>query len=200
MNDIYENVDKVNEYLTRHYAREFNKYRNIGKFDAINVIKKSKILYEWLYKITKETYFTMARAIYMDYTDEDLLEAWLVGVLDEYDPVTKYQFSSEWERKRARFAESMIASTDKKFDMQLALRLLTQQGTQGAITVADAAQREAYRHNGVVRVRWDSESDMRVCHECHSMHGTVYDLDKVPPKPHYNCRCHLVAVMEGKVK
>lgn len=197
MVDIYDRADKVAEYLTKQYVREFSKNKNIMSFDAVNVIKKSKKLYEWLDKITREAYLLLARAIYSDYTeDDDLPGMWLSGLLDDYDPVTKYVYTNEWERKRQRFAESVIASDDKPFDYGTALRLLTQQGTQYTITVADRAQLDAYKKLGVKKVRWDSENDTRVCHECHSRHNKVYPIDKVPPKPHYGCRCHLIPVEE----
>jgi SPP1 gp7 family putative phage head morphogenesis protein len=196
--DIYKQADKVAEYLTKQYVREFGKYRNIMSFDAANVIKKSKKLYEWLDKVTREAYIMLARMVYSAYADDDddLPEVWLSGLLDDYDPVTKYVYTNEWERKRQRFAESVISSTDKPFDYGMALRLLTQQGSQYTITVADRAQFDAFKKNGIKKVMWDSENDTRVCHECHSRHRKVYAIDKVPPKPHYGCRCHLIPIVE----
>jgi hypothetical protein len=101
-------------------------------------------MYNNLHKITKEDYYMAARSIYRDYTDKDLEEAWLTGVLNDYEPVTGYVFDNEWKRKQARFAESVIASSNKKREIKTAIHLLARQAAQGAITVADAAQREAF--------------------------------------------------------
>lgn len=199
--DIYERSDKVAEYIQKQYVREFAKYSNIANFDAINVIKKSKRLYEWLDKVTREAFLMMAKLIYKEEANEDgdLAEAWLSGVLDEYDPVTKYVYSNEWERKRQMFAEGVIASEtvkDKNYERNKSMRYLARQATQYTITIADKAQLEAFKVNGVKKVRWDSENDTRVCEECHSRHGKVYAIDKIPPKPHYGCRCHLIPIVE----
>lgn len=199
--DIYERSDKVAEYIQKQYVREFSKYSNIANFDAINVIKKSKKLYEWLDKVTREAFLMMAKLIYKDEANEDgdLAEAWLSGVLDEYDPVTKYVYSNEWERKRQMFAEGIIASEtvkDKNYERNKSMRYLARQATQYTITIADKAQLEAFKANGVKKVRWDSENDTRVCEECHSRNGKVYAIDKIPPKPHYGCRCHLIPIVE----
>jgi SPP1 gp7 family putative phage head morphogenesis protein len=199
--DIYERSDKVAEYIQKQYVREFSKYSNIANFDAINVIKKSKKLYEWLDKVTREAFLMMAKLIYNDEANEDgdLAEAWLSGVLDEYDPVTKYVYSNEWERKRQMFAEGVIASEtvkDKNYERNKSMRYLARQATQYTITIADKAQLEAFKANGVRKVRWDSENDTRVCEECHSRHGKVYAIYKIPPKPHYGCRCHLIPIVE----
>ncbi len=197
--DIYERADKVAEYLTKQYVREFGKYGNVASFDEMNVIKKSKKLYEWLYKITFEAYLMLAKTVYSETANEDgdLAEAWLSGVLDEYDPVTLYVFSNEWERKRQYYAEGIISAEnakEKRHEADKAMRYLARQGVQYTITVADKAQIEAFKKNGVKKVRWDAENDTRVCDVCHSRHNKVYPIDKVPPKPHYGCRCHLIPV------
>lgn len=194
MNDIYVWVDKIIEHLSKRYVIEFEKFSQSNKFDAMNVIKKSKVMYNNLHKITKEDYYMAARSIYRDYTDQDLEEAWLTGVLNDYEPVTGYVFDNEWKRKQARFAESVIASSNKKREIKTALHLLARQAAQGAITVADAAQREAFDTLGIKEVRWISEHDNKVCDECFERNGKIYLIQEVPPKPHYNCRCRLEAV------
>lgn len=198
--DIYERADKVAEYLAKQYVREFGKVHVVG-MDALNVIKSSKELYGWLDKITREAYLMLARTVYAEYLndDGDLAEAWLSGVLDEYDPVTKYVFTNEWERKRQLFAEGVIASADaktKQDEADKSLRYLARQGAQYTINIADEAQLEAYRANGVKRVRWVSEHDNKVCSECQKRNNHVYDINNVPPKPHYNCRCRLLPIVE----
>ena len=192
--DIYEQADKVSAYIMKQYSREFPKYQM--KSDELNTITKSKQLYSWLDKITREAYLMLANLIYQHYADDDgdLAEAWLSGILDDYDPVTKYVYTNEWERKRQRYAEGMIAGTDKQFESKLAMRLLARQAIQYTITVADEAQLDAYRANGIKRVRWIAEDDARTCSVCAKRDGKVYAIDKIPQKPHYGCRCRFAPV------
>lgn len=191
--DIYKQADKVAEYIMKQYSREFTKYQTM-KSDELNVIKKSKQLYEWLDKVTREAYGMMANLIYKHYANEDgdLAEAWLSGILDDYDGVTKYVYTNEWERKRQRYAEGMIAGKDKQYESKLAMRLLAKQAVQYTITIADDAQIEAYKANGVKKIRWVAEDDARTCSVCKERDGNVYDINKIPPKPHYGCRCRFV--------
>lgn len=196
--DIYELADKCADYLTRQYVREFNKASNSMKFDALNVIKKSKKLYSWLDTITRETYLMMANVVYKNYANDDdsLDEAWLSGILDAYDPVTLYVYTNEWERKRQLYAEGMMASKDKSVEKKQSIARLTKQAVQYTITVSDMAQLDAYKANGVKKIRWVSEKDNRVCEICAKRDGNVYPINDVPPKPHYNCRCRFEPVEE----
>lgn len=195
--DIYEIADKVADRLVETYAKEFGKV-NVTDFDALNVIKQSKKLYSWLEKVTKESYLMLANIVYSDFAEEgeELTEVWLSGILEAYDPVTRYVFDNEWERKRQLFVEGMIASKDKKLESKLSAARLAKQSVQYTITVADEAQLEAYRKNGVKKVRWVSERDSRVCDVCSSRDGNVYPINAIPPKPHYNCRCRFEPVEE----
>lgn len=193
--DIYEIADKVADRLVETYAKEFGKV-NVTDFDALNVIKQSKKLYSWLEKVTKESYLMLANIVYSNFAEEgeELTEVWLSGILEAYDPVTRYVFDNEWERKRQLFVEGMIASKDKKLESKLSAARLAKQSVQYTITVADEAQLEAYRKNGVKKVRWLSERDSRVCDVCASRDGNVYPINAIPPKPHYNCRCRFEPV------
>ena len=193
--DFYGMADKVADRLVETYVKEFGKV-NVTNFDALNVIKQSKKLYSWLEKVTKESYLMLANIVYADYVEEgeELTEIWLSGILKAYNPVTRYVFDNEWERKRQLYVEGMIASTDKKLENKLSSARLAKQAVQYTITVADEAQIEAYRHNGVKKVRWVSEKDNRVCDVCAGRDGHIYPIDAIPPKPHYNCRCRFEPV------
>ena len=48
---------------------------------------------------------------------------------------------------------------------------------------------QAFRDNGTERVRWITAEDDRRCKQCAAMHGKIYPIDKIPPKPHIHCRC-----------
>lgn len=166
--------------------------------DELNVIRSSETMYDKLEAMNEAEFLKLAKARYKDITGEDaggtISAAWLLLLLSRYDPTTEYVYLNEVERKQERFAESVISSANKLAAIQKAARLWLNQTEQYTIMVEDAAVLEAYKRIGVKRVRWYTQIDERRCPECKSMHGNVYDIDNVPPKPHHRCRCYLVPV------
>ena len=182
MNNSYSYTDREIRYLNKQINRVF---RKTMKSDELNVIRTSKEMYEELREIAIEAYLRIARRKWPKATKK-----WLALILAGYDPVTGYVFNYELERKRARFAEGKIAGTEDG----TARRLLALMLAQYAIEVTDEAMKEQYRGSGVKKVRWVSRESDRRCKICKERHGRVYDIDKVPPKPHLNCRCVLEPV------
>lgn len=166
--------------------------------DELNVIKASKTLYTKLEKANEEAFLELARARYEDITgekaEEEISLEWLLLFLLAYNPVTEFVYMNEVTRKRDRFAESMISGANKLAAIHRAMSLWLRQTEQYLILIEDAAALAGYIANGVERVRWHTVPDERRCPECKSMHGNVYDIDKVPPKPHRFCRCYLIPV------
>lgn len=62
------------------------------------------------------------------------------------------------------------------------------------IDTEDRAAITAYRDAGVEEVMWITQRDGRVCEECITLNGLIFPIDRVPDKPHYNCRCYLEPV------
>lgn len=162
-------------------------------------------MYSELEKQAKKEYLALAKARYKDIVGESeeppeeektpITAAWLALLLGGYDAVTKYVFTHEVDRKRARMAEAVIASKGKGMPELLRARdLWTKQVTQYSITVEDEAVVEAYRTLGVEKVQWIAKIDGRECEVCRERHKRVYKLDAVPAKPHYNCRCYIIPV------
>ena len=166
--------------------------------DELNVIKASDALFERLEKANEEAFLKLARARYKDITgkeaDDKMSLAWLLLFLATYNPVTEFVYENEVIRKRDRFKEGMIASPNKLAVIARAMSLWLRQTEQYLVLIEDAAVLEGYITNGVKRVKWFTQIDERRCPDCKSMHGNVYDIDNVPPKPHRNCRCYLVPV------
>lgn len=164
--------------------------------DELNVLQASKELYSRLDTSNRTAFLKLARQRYADITgeedDEKISLAWLLAILFAYNPVTEYIYENEVTRKRERFAESMIASANKLAMIRRAMSLWTNQTAQFLVFVEDAAVLEAYKTLGVKRVRWVTQKDERTCPVCGPMNNKTYDINKVPPKPHHNCRCYLV--------
>lgn len=193
----YETTDRVWKRLEREIDKQFARNRDVIRMDALNVIERSKDIYGTLEEEVKEAYLEIAEEVYektVQKKDEPspINMAWVLALLVGYDAVTKYIFTAEFERKRSRMAEAIIASSKKLIEVLKARNLLKRQIKQGAINIEDAAMFEAYRVDGVKKVRWVTAEDERRCEECGSRHDKIYSINNVPPKPHHNCRCYLV--------
>lgn len=127
---------------------------------------------------------------------------WVEGYLKEYNPVTRYIYEKEVDRRRMRLNEGIL--TDREFDsrenFQTDVRRSADywwtQTVQYGINACDAAMIDAYRDCGVKRVMWVTKGDARVCKHCRERNGVIYDINNVPPKEHYMCRCTLEPVKE----
>lgn len=65
------------------------------------------------------------------------------------------------------------------------------------IDITDKAVEQAYLDNDVEKVVWVTIKDERRCVECRKRDGKIYDIAKVPPKPHLGCRCYLLPYWGG---
>lgn len=197
---MYDYTDKIISYLNQLFIAKFSKLKTLFSFDELNVIQTTKALYAELNTIVREKLFLLATTVYEQYADGDnssITEDWLNDILSDYDSITKYVYEHEVERKCARLAESLVASSTKNAEIDRALRYWSSMVTQYAIEVTDKAVLQAYKDNGVQKVKWVSLNDKRRCKVCERRHGKVYDINKIPPKPHIGCRCYFEAIMEG---
>lgn len=192
---MYEYTDKVLKSLNKYF---------IAQFDRLNIISTENFLqtandfYKKLLKKTEGSFLDIAMLYYEDILEKGVTPEnkpdyeWLQKFLGEYNPVTKYSFYTETERKAARFAESVLATGGKQAEKKTALRYWANMVMQYGIDVTDYAILSAYRDNGVKKVIWISADDDKVCEICQGRDGQVYDIDNIPPKPHLNCRCYFV--------
>lgn len=199
---MYEYTDKILDYLNKQFVRAFKKLKSILKFDEINRIKKDvDDCYSKCYKETRARYLDIARRYYKKARgrdDEDIIDyMWIDKFLRSYDPITKYVFANEVDRKRARTFEAIVATESTK-DVDTSLRLWSGQVRQWADEVTDKATIQGFKDAGVKYVKWNTEKDDRRCHICYEREGRIYPIDDIPDKPHINCRCWLTAVKGGQ--
>ena len=100
----------------------------------------------------------------------------------------------ETERKAYRRAEALEVTADRNREIDKAMKEWSRQIAQYAINVTDYASLQALKDYGVKEVEWVTRKDERVCRECRSLDGEIFQIDDVPAKPHYGCRCALVPV------
>lgn len=196
---MYEFTDKGIKEINRVIQHEFSVLRQtILAFDEISILQTAvNSAYSTIYDEVRKIYLDLANDAYRASTGRtyDMFTMLFVDqFFRQYDPVTKYVFAHEWDRKRARTFEALAASKKKDFSKELkqAMYNLTVQTTQYADEVTDTATMQGYIDAGIERVRWVSEQDGRVCGECKSRNGRTYDVRKVPVKPHVRCRCYCI--------
>ena len=122
-------------------------------------------------------------------------------VVKSYNIVTGYLYDREQKRKQARLKEGMMAAKkaeDRDFykkTIKTNTDLWYTQSKQYAEDIADNTVLDVWKVAGVTKIKWVTMRDEKVCKECGPLDGKIFDIDKVPPKPHYRCRCLKVPVV-----
>lgn len=49
-----------------------------------------------------------------------------------------------------------------------------------------------YKQKGIKQVRWIASYGTRTCKKCRTLNKKIFNIDRVPKKPHKDCRCCLV--------
>lgn len=210
---IYSRLDKSLPETKKTLRREFNRISVMG-FDELNVLHTKKItkeLFERLVSRNQKMYldsgyfayqFAFERAKEQGFRGEKrkIDSVWVQEYLKSYNHVTRYIYDQETDRRRMRLNEAIL--TDRAFnsredfqaDLRKAASYWWRQTTQYGIGVCDQAMLDAYIDSGVEKVIWHTMEDGRVCEGCDARDGAIYDINKVPPKEHYGCRCVLLPV------
>ena len=205
---MFQYADAAIRYMNRRNLRSFSRLKQLD-FDELNILNAVTDIYRDVVRMAKKKYLGIAKLAFIDamiaagksekeaekLADESITVDYILEMLDEYDPVTLYQFLPEIERKKQRLIEALIAAHNKNDEINKALRYLTLQLSQYADQAEIEATLTAFREAGVKRVRWITQEDEKVCKTCAPRDGKVYPINKVPPRPHYRCRCELVPVV-----
>lgn len=194
--------------ITSKISKEF-RHNRLALFDELNVLQIKKHvhkLYKEIYKIAKKEFASLLNPLYQEIYEEalamgfdgdlkDLDEGWIEDFFDEYNPVTKYVFRNEMDRKESRLFESLVATNKERHQSyKTAENLLERQIRQYAILLEDAIAMEVYTTLGVEYVQWHAEEDHKTCGVCNELDGEIFPLEEAPPKQHYQCRCYLIPV------
>lgn len=203
----YDAADRAIRDMNKRNLRAFDRLKTL-KFDELNILREVTKVYRESRRIAIRRYRTVALDAYevaflllgfdeeeaRERAEDTVTEDWVLDMLEDYDEVTLYRFDEETERKTARLVEALIASHNKSEEVDKALRLWSLQVAQYADNTVVRATMAAYEDAGVDKVEWVAEQDDRVCSVCNDRDGRIYDIDKVPPIPHFRCRCILVPV------
>ena len=193
--------------MNKRNLRLFDKLKML-KFDELNSLSLVGKTYDESIRIAKRRYLTIATEAFIEAllllgydrekaeeeAEDSITEDWLLDMMEEYDPTTLYQFLPEAERKKQRLVEALIASHDKGSEVDRALRLWTRQIAFYADKSVVDGTIDGYKEAGVEKVKWIAVDDEKTCSECRKLDGKVFPIDKVPPRPHYHCRCELIPI------
>ena len=205
----FEAADRALRDMNKRNLRAFDRLKTL-KFDELNVMGEVGKVYDDSVRLARKRYQQIAYEAFLaalieamiaeakarELAEDSITEDWVLDMLEEYDPVTLYQFFPEVERKKQRTVEAIIASHNKSEVIDRALRLWTQQVAHYADKSVDEATLDGYKEAGVKKIRWVTERDDRVCDECRKRDGKTYTIDKIPPRPHYRCRCTWTPVLD----
>ena len=211
---MYKLADKLLEQLKKLIRREFNRLGVFG-FDELNaprITRETIALFDRMLTENKKRFLEVAKKAYLDASalavaagyrdpgDGKINETWLLGFLGAYNFVSGYLYDSEAERKRLRLAEQMMTAreylsrTMYNDSLRRSANLWWTQTAHYMLDAVDTATLDGYRASGVKKVKWNTNIDGRECKTCRERHEKVYDIDRVPPKAHRNCRCYITPV------
>ena len=206
----YQISNAAAEKITTKIHREF-RHNRLALFDEMNIVQTKKHvhkLYGKIYEIVKQEFMKIVNEIYQTIYDEavamgfdgdirNLDEAWVEEFFDLYNPVTKYVFSNEIDRKESRLFEALVSNELERLkSYAYAERLITNQIEQYSIDLEDSIAKVVYEDTKVKKVMWNAELDHKTCGVCSELDGQIFELNDVPPKQHHNCRCWITPVKE----
>lgn len=211
---MYETADRLIALLDKKLRRYINRLDVTGfsELNALTVQRETTELIKRLLKDNEEAFKQIAddakaeaAADIENLTGEKAVmiatgSKYIDEILSQYNEITEYLYYPEADRKRARLSEALIVAimlnSREKYhnDLRKFASLWHTQTVQYEITVTDETRTDMFKKNGIRRVRWNAEHDEKTCKECKERDGKVYPIDKVPAKPHYNCRCWLTPV------
>ena len=199
--NIYEIRDKLVRVYLRRILRRFKRLnQSLLAFDEVNNLHEVNACYEDVIMLSVDCLKEVTKRTrkWLNGDDDFLFEAWLMGWLNEPDPVTHYKYFDEADRKRSRLfeaIESCRTSAERKKQIEIATRYFARQFEQTADDVVSALLLQTLKDNGVKYVRWVTMHDARVCADCAAKDGKIYPIDSPLLQPvHYNCRCWWIPV------
>lgn len=206
---IYGKADMAIREMNRANLKAFNRLK-LANWDEMSVIRAVSDTYDASVALAKRKYIEVAvdsfiaalietgmtEMVAFGMAHDEITTDWLLDMLEEADPVTLYVFLDETERKKQRLIEALSVAQNRSAEIDKALRYWARQIGQYAITVTDTARLDAFKAVGIKRVVWNTEDDDRVCEDCGPLDGQVFDIDAVPPKPHWGCRCWISPILD----
>ena len=203
----FKKADAAIRDMNKRNLRAFDRLKLL-KFDEMNVLQAVTKVYDDAVRIAKLRYQQIAYDAYFSAlieagvsrrkakkeADEELWDLFVLDLLEEENETTLYSFDNEIERKKQRLIEALSVAHNKAIEIDKALRMLTGQLAQYADEMTVEATIAGYESAGVKRVQWVAMEDNRVCKACRDLDGMIFDIDNVPDRVHWRCRCLILPV------
>lgn len=199
---MYEYIDENIDEVKKKTQAAFNNFRlNLLKFDELNVMsvkKEADSLFKKLKRRSDKFYSGLIEylAEQNGFKDDkyDLDE-----LLATYSRTLLYAFSSEMERKRSRYFETIFSIGDLSdpeilVQQKKNVRNWNMQVEEFAVDMERTIFLRELQDSGVKKVQWITAQDDKVCSECADLNGRVFEISNVPRRPHIGCRCWLKGV------
>lgn len=210
---MYRYLDKLLAVAKKKVKSAFNHLDVMG-FDELNVVNTRKATQEMFDRFLADNeamYLRAAKDAYMKalkaakkevYSgkESEMDESLVAAVLTSYNLVTGYLYNKEAERKRMRLNEQILTAREYNSrelyhdSLRRTANLWWTQTSQYGLSVVDRATIRAYQDMGVENVMWIAADDEKTCPTCGGRDGKIYEMLKIPEKPHYGCRCRIVPV------
>ena len=210
---MYRYLDSLLEAEKKKVRAEFNHLGVMG-FDELNVVNTRKTTQEMFDRFLSDNeamYLKAAKNAYKKSVktaksagyageEENVDSAWVLAMLGSYNLVTGYLYDKEADRKRLRLNEQILTAREYsnrelyQESLRRTANLWWTQTTQYAISAVDEATIKGFRDMGVKEVQWIAADDEKTCPTCGGRDNKIYKLNKIPPKPHYGCRCYVVPI------
>lgn len=201
---MYEYIDENISKLKKQTQRLFNNSRlrllSLEKINATNAKKESDRLFKNLKK--KSDAFIIGLIYFLSLHEgiqEDKYK--IEELLSMYSSTLLYSFYTEFERKKARYFEAIIAIGDANDQRMIAkqksdVRNWNIQVEEFAVDIERKILLDKIRSSGYDKVQWITHQDEKVCSDCADLNGKIFDVKNVPKRPHIGCRCILRPVPE----
>ena len=197
--------DRLIADMNRRNLRMFDRLKQL-KFDELNILQSVKSVYERSIRLAKQRYLQIAHEAYLQAliecgvrreeakrrADEDIVEDYIIEMLDDDNPTTLYRFLPEADRKRERLVEALSVTSKPSEEVDKALRYWTLQISQYSDQCVVDATIKAYLDAGIKEVMWVAVDDLKTCKYCVQKNGEIYPINDIPPRQHYHCRCVLI--------
>lgn len=207
--NVYQSCDRAIKAMNRACVESFGRLK-LARWDDVHIIREVTKVYRQSEQQARRKYRDVAIDAYIlgmlmcgveekearQLARKEITLAWVDDMLERVDPVTQFRFDAETKRKAYRLAEQLEVTPEKSKAIEKALRDWSRQIGQYAINITDYAIIRAFKDADVERVMWISVEDERRCVECKRRHRKIYQIDSIPPKPHWGCRCRIVPVIE----
>lgn len=209
-------ITQINKRTLRRFMRVRQKMIS-GGFDELNVINSLDSLYKALREDARNALHELWMLRYLEAWKEynrknrknpdedeldDLVDMHLAKLLEEPNPVTRYIYETEIQRKRDRAKESIDAAptiSEKKYEIDKAMRYWVQMNKWYADFTAQDAEVQALKDLDAEAVMRHELDDTRTCSTCRDADGDIYPINKIPPLPHPGCRRWFTPVWNPKI-